>query len=102
MKPQGKVTCVRLISKPPVNDVAASAQVVCVDETGRQFVFSATCFNMELKPYCEQQELSFNDWRRSIGNLDRWLHINWHTVDLDAEYRSGLSPQQCYDKYKRY
>lgn len=97
--PKGNVVATQLISLPAANSITVRAQVVCVDEDGVEYVFNATSFNNELKPYSAKQALPYRDWYAAVVALDKWREVNWAQAKTEADYRAGLTPQQCYEKH---
>ena len=97
--PNGKVIATQLIPLPPANSITVRAQVVCVDEDGVEYVFNATSFNGELKPYSAKQELPYRDWFAAVIAADKWREVNWSESRLESDYRAGLTPKQTYEKH---
>lgn len=99
MKTTGKVRAIEMRPLPTANSVAVSAQIICVDETGAEFTFRATCFNRELKPYCRDQELPYYEWCREVIERDRRFLVKWNKINLEPDYRAGLTPHESYTKH---
>jgi len=98
--PQGKVRVINVVPIEPSNSVACRAQLICEDEDGVQWTFTTTYFNQDLKPYAVNQGLEYREWCNAVRARDTaWTRIDWHKLDLEPDYRAGLSPQQCYEKH---